>query len=46
MPNLKERAKTLIELAESAVFYARMRPMSLTPKAEKNSGRDSKRESG
>jgi glutamyl-tRNA synthetase len=35
MPNLKERAKTLIELAESAVFYARMRPMSLTPKAEK-----------
>ena len=35
MPNLKERAKTIIELAESAVFYARSRPMPLTPKAEK-----------
>ncbi|MBL6945941.1 MAG: glutamate--tRNA ligase [Rhodospirillales bacterium] len=35
MPDLKERAKTIVELAESAVFYARNRPMPLTPKAEK-----------
>ena len=35
MPDLKDRAKTLIELAEGAIFYARNRPLPLTPKAEK-----------
>ena len=29
MPSLKERAKTLIELAENSVFYARSRPLPL-----------------
>ena len=33
MPGLKERAKTLIELAENAVFYARTRPLALDEKA-------------
>lgn len=32
---LKERAKTLVELADSAVFYARVRPLELTDKAAK-----------
>ncbi len=35
MPGLKERAKDLNELAESAVFYVRSRPIPLNQKAEK-----------
>jgi glutamyl-tRNA synthetase len=34
MPGLKERAKTLVELAESATFYVRPRPIALDAKAE------------
>ncbi len=33
MPGLKERAKTLVELAESALFYFRERPLELDEKA-------------
>jgi glutamyl-tRNA synthetase len=33
MTGLKERAKTLVELADSAVFYARRRPLALSSKA-------------
>jgi glutamyl-tRNA synthetase len=33
MPGLKARAKTLIELAESALLYASERPVALDPKA-------------
>ncbi len=35
MSGLKERAKTLVELAESALFYVRTRPLALDEKAEK-----------
>jgi glutamyl-tRNA synthetase len=35
MPGLKERAKTLVELAESAVFYLLERPLTLDDKAAK-----------
>lgn len=35
MSGLKERAKTLVELAESAAFYARKRPLALNDKAAK-----------
>lgn len=35
MPGLKERAKTLVDLAGSAAFYARARPLPLDPKAER-----------
>lgn len=35
MPSMKERAKTLIELAENAAFYFRPRPLSFDPKATK-----------
>ncbi|MSO92137.1 MAG: glutamate--tRNA ligase [Rhodospirillales bacterium] len=34
MAGLKERAKTLAELAESATIYARPRPIALNPKAK------------
>ncbi len=33
MPGLKERAKTLVELADSAAFYAAQRPLALDEKA-------------
>ncbi|HEY5302376.1 MAG TPA: glutamate--tRNA ligase [Acetobacteraceae bacterium] len=33
MPGLKERAKTLVELADSAAFLARTPPLALEPKA-------------
>ena len=33
MPSLKERAKTLVELVESAAFLFAVRPLSLTEKA-------------
>ncbi len=33
MPGLKERARTLVELAESAAFLARARPLAMEPKA-------------
>ena len=35
LPGLKERAKTLVELAESAVFYLKSRPLTLDDKAAK-----------
>lgn len=35
MPGLKERAKTLVDLAGSAAFYARARPLPLDAKAER-----------
>jgi glutamyl-tRNA synthetase len=35
LPGLKERAKTLVELAESAVFYLKARPLTLDDKAAK-----------
>lgn len=35
LPGLKERAKTLVELAEAAKFYFVPRPLSFTEKAEK-----------
>jgi glutamyl-tRNA synthetase len=35
MSGLKQRAKTLNELADSAAFYVRRRPLTLTPEAEK-----------
>lgn len=35
MDGLKQRAKTLIELAESAVFYVRRRPLPIDEKARK-----------
>ena len=35
MPGLKERAKTLIELAESASFYFAERPLEVSEKAKK-----------
>ncbi|MBL8631538.1 MAG: glutamate--tRNA ligase [Rhodospirillaceae bacterium] len=34
MAGLKQRAKTLIELADSAVFYAKKRPLTLDDKAK------------
>ncbi|KLN61372.1 glutamyl-tRNA synthetase [Kiloniella spongiae] len=35
MSGLKERAKTIIDLADSAAFYARNRPLQLNDKAKK-----------
>ena len=35
LPGLKERAKTLVELAENAVFYLKSRPLTLDDKAAK-----------
>jgi glutamyl-tRNA synthetase len=35
MPGLKERAKTLVELLESAAFLFTKRPLDMEPKAEK-----------
>ncbi len=35
MTGLKQRARTLVELAASAAFYLRPRPLALDPKAEK-----------
>jgi glutamyl-tRNA synthetase len=35
MPGLKERAKTLVELAEKAEFYVKRRPLTLDDKAAK-----------
>ena len=35
MPGLKERAKTMVELAENAIFYARSRPLVIEGKATK-----------
>lgn len=35
MPGLKQRARTLVELAESAAFYVRPRPLPLDEKAQK-----------
>ena len=33
MPGLKQRAKTLVELADNATIYAEARPLALEPKA-------------
>jgi glutamyl-tRNA synthetase len=35
MPGLKQRARTLLDLAESAAFYVQSRPLPLDPKAAK-----------
>jgi glutamyl-tRNA synthetase len=35
MPGLKQRANTLVELAESALFYVRDRPIPISPEAER-----------
>lgn len=35
IPKLKERAKTIVELADSASFYMAERPLQLSPKAAK-----------
>ncbi|MDH3335979.1 MAG: glutamate--tRNA ligase, partial [Rhodospirillaceae bacterium] len=35
MSGLKERAKTLVELAENAAFYCKLRPIEINEKAEK-----------
>ena len=35
MPGLKERATTLVDLTDSAAFYALMRPLALADKAAK-----------
>jgi glutamyl-tRNA synthetase len=35
LPGLKERSKTLVELAESAVFFLKSRPLTLDDKAAK-----------
>ena len=40
MSGLKERAKTLLELAESAAFYSTERPLEMSPKAAKLLGGD------
>jgi glutamyl-tRNA synthetase len=42
MPGLKERAKTLVELAELAAFYVSPRPIAMTPKALKALDADGK----
>ena len=34
MPGLKERAKTLVELADSAAFLCRSAPLPMEPKAQ------------
>lgn len=43
MPGLKERAKTVIELAENASFAGLRLPLSFTPKAEKHLGEDGRK---
>jgi glutamyl-tRNA synthetase len=43
MAGLKERAKTLTELAESAVFFLRARPLPLEPKAAEILAEDGQR---
>jgi len=40
MASLKERAKTLVDLTESAAFYVRARPLDLDAKARKQVGGD------
>ncbi|HSV29667.1 MAG TPA: glutamate--tRNA ligase, partial [Candidatus Omnitrophota bacterium] len=42
MTGLKERSKTLIELAEQAAFYVRKRPLALDEKAAKQLDADGK----
>jgi glutamyl-tRNA synthetase len=46
MPGLKERAKTLVELAASAAFLFRARPLVLDDKAAKLIGTDGKKTLG
>ncbi|GBR43650.1 glutamate--tRNA ligase [Gluconobacter roseus] len=43
MPGLKERAKTLVELANNAAFAGFTLPLTFTPKAEKLLGEDGRR---
>ena len=40
LPGLKPRAETLLELAEKAAFYVTPRPLTPTPKAQKQLGDD------
>lgn len=42
MDSLKQRAKTLVDLAESALFYIRPRPLALDEKAAKQMDADGK----
>lgn len=42
MDSLKQRAKTLVDLAESALFYVRPRPLALDEKAAKQMDDDGK----
>lgn len=42
MPSLKERAKTLLDLTESAALYVKQRPLELEPKATKIISDDAK----
>ena len=42
MPGLKERAKTLVELAESAAFLVRSMPLAFEPKAQAMLTQDNK----
>ncbi|MFT8958510.1 MAG: glutamate--tRNA ligase, partial [Gluconobacter oxydans] len=43
MPGLKERAKTLVELADNAAFAGFTLPLTFTPKAEKLLGEDGRK---
>ncbi|MEM7620495.1 MAG: glutamate--tRNA ligase [Pseudomonadota bacterium] len=43
IPSLKERAKTLLELPENALFLFAKRPLNLTEKANKTLNQDSKK---
>ena len=40
MPGLKDRAKTLLDLAESSLFYVRSPPLPMTEKAKKGLDRE------
>jgi glutamyl-tRNA synthetase len=46
MPELKQRAKTLPELAEKALFITRLRPIDATPKAAKLLDADARKRLG
>ncbi len=46
MPDLKERAKTILELSQNSVFYARRRPLPLNEKARRLLDGESRRRVG
>ncbi|MCK8636240.1 glutamate--tRNA ligase [Parasaccharibacter sp. TMW2.1882] len=43
MPGLKERAKTVVELADNAAFAGLRLPLTITPKAEKHLGAEGRK---